>query len=162
MRAAGEQRQARLEPAEQLHGSEGAHAARGQLDCERQPVQTLADPADRLLFRSVRSKTGLGFACPLEEERDRGLRCERLDRVNVLAGEVEDDPAGDEQRHAWRPGEQLDEARHGGAHMLGVVCEEQQIAPAKGGRERLQRVFAGDVRDSEGAGERPDHERRVA
>ena len=90
------------------------------------------------LVRSVGLEAGLGFACPLEEEGDRRLRGKWLDRVHVLPGEVEDDAAGHEQRQVRRLGEQLDEARRGGSHMLGVVHEEQQLARAQGVGERLQ------------------------
>jgi hypothetical protein len=58
----------------------------------------------------------------------------------VLAREVEDDSAGDEQGQAWRPGEQLDEYRRDGTQLLGVVEHEQQLARTQRFCQCLERI----------------------
>ena len=91
-----------LEAFEQLDWCEGADAAGGELDREWEPVESAADPANRPLIALVRFEPRLGLARALMEERRGRLLGERLDGVDVLAGEVEHSAARDEQLEAWR------------------------------------------------------------
>ena len=57
-RAARQQREALVEPLQQLRSARAADAGGGQLDGQRQPVQAPADPATAAAFASVSSKPG--------------------------------------------------------------------------------------------------------
>src|SRR5215203_1769249 len=100
-RPADEQRQARVESAEELRRGEHPDAACGELDRERQAVEPLADAADRGLVGRLGPEARVRLLRALDEELDRGIRREGRHRVDVLPGEVQDDSAGDEDRHAW-------------------------------------------------------------
>ena len=72
----------------------------------------------------------------------------------MLAGEVQHGTAGHEQRDAWRAREQLAEDRCPSAQVLGGVEHEQQLAPSKHRRQRVQRLLARDFPDRERARDR--------
>jgi len=101
-----------------------------------------------LLLGGVRVEGGICRPRPFAEERDRGVVGEWLDRVDMLAGEVEDDAARDEEGEARRVGEQLDVGRRGGTQVLDVIEDEQQLARPEGSSQRLQRS-ARELSDSE-------------
>ena len=103
-----------LEAFEQLDWCESADAAGGELDREWEPVESLADPANRPFIALVRLEPRLGLPRALMEERRGRLLGERFDWVDVLAGEVEHRSASDEQLQAWRAQKQVDVERRCG------------------------------------------------
>jgi hypothetical protein len=124
-RTAGQQRQAPLDPLQNLLGRERSHARRRQLERERQMVEPAADLEDAVVRLEVRAH----HAGPREEEADTLLLDERRHRVLLFRGQTErlaarrDDP----QVRAGR--EQLSEAWRRPHHLLEVV-EDEQHAPA--------------------------------
>jgi hypothetical protein len=104
-------------------------------------------------------EAGVRLPRPREEELDGGVGREGFDRVDVLAGEVEDDAAGDEDGQAWCAGDQLGEDRSSCPHVLGVVEDEQQLAGCQSRRECLEWV-SGRL-DPERARDRDGQERGI-
>ena len=86
---------------------------------------------DRVLVGGAGVEARLCLVRALVEERDGGLLGERLDRIDMLAREVEDNAASDQQGQARCPGEQVDEEGTSGAEMLGIVDNEQELEGAK-------------------------------
>jgi hypothetical protein len=92
----------------------------------------------------------------LREQRERSLLVERRHGEDVLAGEVQDGAARDEERQPRRPREQLDEHRRPAAQVLDVVEDEQQLASAELGRELVERLLVDHVAEPEGLHDRRD------
>ena len=160
VRPSSEQRHAGLEPLEELGGSQGAHPARGELDREREPVETRADRGDRAFIFLAQPHVRRDAPRTLVEEGAGRVRRQRLDRIDVLAREVQHDSARDEQADARGFREQLGEDREGGREVLGVVEQDKELPV----RERGPEGGAGIRRllDSDRAGDCARDELRVA
>lgn len=79
-RAAGQERESRVEPLEEPLGSEQHRARRGELDRERETVKTAADRLDG----GVGCELSPDRTRPLHEERSRGARRERFQPILPL------------------------------------------------------------------------------
>ena len=111
---------------EQLIRCEAARSPGGKLEREWKAVEPAAISATALLVpRTSAVRAGLQRAF-LEEGYGVRFR-KRLDRVDMLAGEMQDDSARHQQRQPRRLCQQLDVERRGVAQMLGVVEDEQQL-----------------------------------
>ena len=105
-RATGEDGKPVAQPLTQRRQRQGAHAARGQLNRQREPIDSCADVGDRGLILRSQAESRSESARSLLEELDSGFLLERGDREDVLAREVENGTAGDEKREPWRTSNQ--------------------------------------------------------
>ena len=134
---------------EQSRQGEVADPRRGQLDGQRQPVQAGADRRHGGGVGRGQHEGGVGGARPRHEQLDSGVRGwlggerwpdrgrvgQRGDREVVLAGEAQDNAAGDQRREAGARGQQGGEGGAGGHDVLEVVEDQQRPAlPQVGGQ----------------------------
>ena len=121
-RGAGEERQAPVEPGEQLLRIEQREARRRELDRERKPVEPAADLADC----RRRAERGGDRARALDEE-DLGVGVpKRLNRVAPLRLDVQRLAARDEHLRVGRAADQRGHRRRGLDDLLEVVEEHEQ------------------------------------
>ncbi len=120
-RSAGQQRQAMLEPFEDLRRGEGLDAGGRELERQREVVEATADLGDSLVGLEV----GLHGSRPGKEEADPFLVNERRHRVLLLTGYMQRLPARDEEVEVRAGGKQL---RNVGCclHDLLEVVEEAE------------------------------------
>nr|WP_238439381.1 hypothetical protein [Microbacterium sp. JZ31] len=171
----GEERQALLEPLRDADRGEQPHLRGGELDRERQPLESSADVGDRGRVLGRELEVGLhglrpvdeegaggGAAHPLDAGVGDGVRhAERLHLEDALPSDPQHRAARDEQRHRRRDVEQPHEQRCR-LHDLLEVVENEQHAPA---RERsrdalLERRLAG-VADAEHVCDRRQQQSRL-
>src|SRR6266480_2358159 len=126
------------EACKQLAGAQDLYASRGQLDRERQRVERSAEGDDvgDVLCREL--EVALRSLRAGDEERDSGCRTcrlivvpfpgqrQRANRKLVLAGQMEDGAARDEQLQFGRRREQAAEQRRGLRQLLEVVEHKQR------------------------------------
>ncbi len=162
MRAARQNGEPLLEPLEQ--GARGQRPDPGgcELDRERQAVDAPADLADNPLVLGRDVEVGLQRPSPLFEELDGGIVVERRDGKDVLAGQVQNGTARDQEHESRGAGEQLDERRRRGAQMLDVVEDDEELPVAHCRSERVERSLAGHLRDPDCARDRRQEQPRVA
>ena len=143
LRAAGQQRQPLVEPAQQRLGRERPHPRRRELDRERQAVEPGADLRDGLGVLLGDPEVGRRRLGPLGEERDRVRRPELGDAVGLLAVEAERRAAGGQQLQAGRLGQAgSTSGRRRRQHLLEVVEHEQELLVAQVLDQRLERALA--------------------
>ena len=119
--AADEQIEPLRESLQDLAWAEHARSRRGQLDGERQIVQAAAELDDL----RARLQTGPGT-----EELDRLGVGQRRHRVVDLAADPQQLPARHQEAEVWAGLEQLAEPGRGFHHLLEVVQQQEQLAPA--------------------------------
>ena len=149
-RAAGEERERRVEPLQQRRRGEQPHPRGGELDRERQVVEATADLADGLVGRDLPAGRGR----PAHEQLDRRVPRERLDGQLVLGRELERPARGRE--HDGLAHEQLGDDRLDAAQVLEVVEHEQHSPRGEPPRE----VGIGPQPD--GVGDRRPHRAELA
>ena len=133
---------------------------RGQLDRQGQAVEPDAELGHRHLVLVVQGEVELRRPRPGHKELDRGIvtqvhgrgqlfafgqRQRRRDKL-VLAVELEQCPAGDQDFQGGSRFQQLDEQRRGGYQVLEVVQHQQQLLVAEPGFEVMQLPLAAGVR----------------
>ena len=134
-----------VEPLEQRIRRQQPEAGSGELECERQAVQALADGRDgrRVLRRQLERFPGRLGA--LDEQRDGGRTAERMGIVDVqvvrqgqgrhpvfvLAADAQRRLARDEEAELRCGGEQLGHEGRRGQDLLEVVEHEQRGAAAE-------------------------------
>ena len=157
---AGEEAQSLRQPVEDGLRPQGTNARGGELDRQREPVDTPTELANRgeLVLRD--REVGLQRAGSLLEEGLRRFELERGNRKDVLAGEVQDGAARDEDRQARRSSKEPDEGGRRRLHVLGVVEQEQELLGAERLGERLERLR--DVGDADRLRDGRHHELGVA
>ena len=128
-RTAGQDRQPLVEPLQQLRRGKQLHARGGELDRERQVVETRADLRDDGAV-AVQDEVGPDRARPLGEELDRGVARKRRHGVLLLAREPEGYPARRENLRVRRGSKPAAERRARLDDALDVV-EDQQDAPCR-------------------------------
>ncbi len=145
---AGQQREALVEPGDDLREREIARAARRQLERERNAVEALAE---RRRVRSVgigqagiAGEVRFGQAIGEQVERRPGFRFERerLDAQDALAVDPQRFARRRQHDHARAVAHQP--LRHAGAlvdQVLAVVEQHQEPFPADGGGERVEQRF---------------------
>ena len=162
-RPAGQQVDRVLQPLEDPGRREDLHARRGELDRERQALETRGDRADRIGLVSGGLEVGSNEAGPVDEQRLGLQAAERRHRVLLLAG--------DPERLARRgqdpdPGRRADEGgdRPGGRRqeLLQVVEDEQQAAAGEVRLYELGGRPVGLLGDPQYSCDRRRDERRVA
>ena len=168
-----------VELVEQLVRRQHPQRRRGELDRQRDAVEAAADRADEREVGRCRLEVRPGGERPLEEQLGGrvvadgvGIQLalggdgQRLDPQDMLARHPEGEPARHHDPEARCPGLEIGERRRGGPDVLGGVEDEQRGRPAQlvGERlvERLVERAAGLVGDADRAGDRRQHERRVA
>jgi hypothetical protein len=129
---AGEEGEALVETGHHLLELEGVEPGGGQLDRQREPIQS----GDQLLHLvagvSVRVEVRGRGAGSFDEELDRRIRAvgarQRRDDAHLLAADAEALPAGGDHRDARASGEQLvDESGDGIDDLLAVVEQEHEL-----------------------------------
>ena len=162
--AAGQKRQAPLEPVADLRRREGLHACRRKLERERQVVQAPADLRDRTVGLEVR----LDRLCPREEEVDALLGGERGHRVLLLTCDMKGLAAGHEQVEPRAGAEQTGDVGRRFGQVLEVVEEQQhrvvpdvlaQLSPRS---DRLPRRLQHELRVAQRSERNPEDARGVA
>jgi len=161
--AAGEKREAPVEPGKDVSRLEQPNPRRRELDRQRQAVEPGADLGDRrrVLQRQVESRTD----CPsaLDEERDRidrpqlvkadvtraARERERRHEKLLLSGDPERFTARHEHLHARGPGDQLADGSGCGHDLLEIVQDEQERAVAQVLDECLEGVASRSFAQSE-------------
>jgi hypothetical protein len=141
-RAAGQEREATLQPRDERCRREDARPRRRQLDRQRQPVEAPAEGGDGGGVGIGQREGRIGGAGTLDEERDRrslrqdvetgpclvGRQWEGRDGVLLLAGEAEPRPARRQDVQGGAGGEESGEVRGGLDEMLQVVENQQELA----------------------------------
>ena len=163
-----------LQPSEERRGWQHAHARRGELDRERQPVERDADVGDRPRVGCGDDEVRTGDACARREERDRiaaehlleivggGRRPERLHGTHLLARQAERRPARHQEPHRGRhPLESGDRGRRG-EEVLEVVENEEHVTAAQMPCECRLDGLARPVGDAECPRHANEHEVGVA
>ena len=110
-----------LKPVEQLAGGEQPAADGGQLERERQTVKA---GTNRPQHRLVAGEVGSDRAGALREQRDRLVEWQRLERVLVIARQMQLGAACDEQLQLRTVDQQFREQRCRFEQMLEVVEHE--------------------------------------
>ncbi len=130
-----------------------------QLQGERQVVEARADVLDGFAVRLRQREARVGSLRAIDEERDRVVQVERVDRVLPLAGDPERGSASHEERQPGRRLEHLRDDRRRFDDLLEVVEHDERPAPGEALREALtQRTLSalahaqrlGDRRHQEG------------
>ncbi len=156
---AGEEAQTLRQPVENGLRAQGTNARGGELDRQREPVDASAELANRPQILLRDPEVGLQRAGSLLEEGLSRFELERGNRKDVLAGEMQDGSARDEDRQARRSCKEPDEGGRRLLDVLGVVEQEQELLGAEGLGERLERLR--DVGDAERLRDGRHHELRV-
>ena len=78
--ATREELEALVEPRDQIFGSQGTHARRGELDRERDPVETATQLGHCARVAIGEREVGLGIVRPIHEQLHRVRARERLER----------------------------------------------------------------------------------
>ena len=157
--AAGQKRQALLEPLEDLPGRECLHARGGQLEREGQLVEAATDLRDGLVGPEV----GLDRPCSGQEEADALLVDEGRHRVLLLAPDVQRPPARHEHVEVGTGGEQAGDVGGRRDDLLEVVEEQEHrsIGDVVGetvlGPERLARRLEHQLRVTQRGKRYPPH-----
>ena len=177
-RATGEQLQAAFQAGPHRRRGEQLDAGRGELDRQRQAVQTVADLGDggRVFLRQL--EIGFHGHGPLEEERDRrsarqlleggdasGGQTERGDRELMLPVDVQRGAAGHEDLQRRSRGEQLGDDPGRGGQVLEVVEQQEHRRAARllqPPLDRGQQRLTGDVAHGETLGDRHREHGRIA
>ena len=93
-RPAAQRAQSRLEISEDLRGRHDPDPRRGELDRERQTVESLTQLGDRRVRGGIRDELGFPLPRPLEEQPVPGLGSERVQSPDGLAAHPERFAAG--------------------------------------------------------------------
>ena len=155
-RAARQERESRVEALEEPLGSEELRPRGRELDREREAVEAAADRLDR----GVGCELAPDGTRPLDEERRRLARRERLEPILPLARHVQRRPARDEHAQPARGREDRADRRRRVEQVLEVVEEEQELPPAEEPGEVVGR--SDRLRDLGGRGARGRRGRRAA
>ena len=155
----GEEPEALVEPLRDLRRGEHAGARRGELDRERDSVETPAYlehgahvvVADgEVVLRRRRSIGEEPHRIARQRRVERGIRGrdgERPDRDDLLARQAEALPAGREHAEPGAPAQQVvDEVRNRAEHVLAVVEHQQRLAAREAAHQRLTRGQSGSRR----------------
>ena len=155
--AARQQREPLIEPLEDRIGREEADAGGGELDGEWQTIQASADQLDGCRVPAGRHEVRRGGERPIDEQRDRLIRRERADRIDVLGRDVERFATGDERSACRCSRDERGQQRSGLDDLLEVVDHEQHLLR---GEERGQRL-PGTLVDPECLRDRGNDEVRI-
>ena len=156
-RAAGEEGQATVQARQERRQGEELGARRGELDRQRQAVEAAADGGEGRHVGICRGEARVGGLRPFEEEGGsgelrqvgEGSRLLRLrqgqgrDEEFVLAPDLQRHPAGHQELHSRAGGEKLGQGGHGRDDLLQVVEDEQDLAVAQQGDQRVGLGLAG-------------------
>jgi len=131
----GEQREPVVQPGRDLRGVECPHPCGGQLDRERQPVETTTDLHDHFGIRRVKLEIGAHRGGPLAEQPHRRalfwtVDCERQrrDREQALAADPQSLTARGEETQARAGAEEpRGEAGGGVDAVLAVVEDDERV-----------------------------------
>src|SRR6185369_8298772 len=116
----------------------------GQLDRQRQPVEQSDDALDdRTVCRRERELGSLRARSEREQLDPLGVDGERLERQNVLAGEMQPLAARDQERGVGGPVHPAADARFGVLDDLLEVVEDDEATAAC--RDRVAELDAGIV-----------------
>jgi hypothetical protein len=158
------------EAREQVLGPQQLHPRRDQLDGERQAVQAAADLRHRLRVVLPDREAGTYGPRPLDEEAHGVVgahlvegavagEAQRVDRELVLALDVQDGAARDDDGEARAAPEELGHQRGGIGQLLEVVEDHERAAVAEEVPDHLEppRVAAGAGGAADAEAERPHH-----
>ena len=132
--------QARLDARQDLGHRHRGHPRRGQLDPQRQTVETGAELGHERLVVLVHDEVRPPRPGPLDEQAGRVLRRQRVDRPHRLATDVEGLTAGRHDPEVGAPAEQA--RRQLGARVddvLTVVEDEEDVAGVEAAGEGVDR-----------------------
>ncbi|WP_395243986.1 hypothetical protein ACGGZK_17970 [Agromyces sp. MMS24-K17] len=170
-RAVGEQRQAPVEPFEQLGRRQHAGTRGGQLDRERHAVEGHAHPGDvdGVLGGELEvglhgphavdeepHRRGLQLAGPVDDARGIG-QGQRPELDAVLARDAQQAPAGDEHRDLGQLLEEVAEHRARADDLLEVVDEQEHPPPAQCDAHLVCEAAVAGVVEAHGGGDRGGH-----
>ena len=171
-RAAGQHPEALAQVLAQAVDAKHRHARGGQFERQRQPIEPPADVDDRLAIGGLHGEVRDQCANTLQEQlhgtvgRDvrirRGVRNgQRLEPVDVLAGNLEQLLAGGEHAHARRGGDDaLDHIADDLDQVFAIVENDQSLERRKPLGEVL-RGLPWAQRHAEGGGDRRRDQRRI-
>jgi hypothetical protein len=126
-RAAGQQPEAVVQTRRDLRGRQRPHPGGGQLDGQRDPVESLADGVDGVSVAVVDDEPGHDVVGPVREQADRLGLDHRRHPPDGLAGHAERLAAGGQHRHLRAGAQQRVHQLGGGVdHVLAVVQADQQ------------------------------------
>ncbi len=158
-----------VQPRGDLLDRQGAHARRGQLDRQRDPLQAAADLGHRGRIRLAHAEADPGRPGAVQEQPTRSIALqvsdcpyragdgERCDHPDRLAVDVKRLAAGHEGAHARAGGEQRADQRGARGHqVLAVVQDEERLARTHVIRQDGGRLPPGRLAHSE----RRRHHRR--
>jgi hypothetical protein len=179
-RPADEQRQPPRQPTQQRARRQQADPRRRQLDGERQPVETGTDGGHRRRVRLGEAEVRPRRPGALREQADRFVprqilrrrqaagalwavrQRKRRHRKGMLAIQVQNRPARDEQAETGRGGEQVADQRRGRQHLLEVVEDQQQVPIAEVPHHAAGERPVARLAHAEGLRDRRGDEVRVA
>ena len=134
---AGQQFQAIVQPGQDRLGRQELDAGRGQLQGERQPVETAADLGDGGCVFVCQLEVGFCSPCALEEELHGFTICQILNRrvagwrqvqwrnrIFVFPTQVERDAAADQDLQLWRSLQKVVNDRCSSDELFEVVQNE--------------------------------------
>ena len=164
-----------LESGEQRRRCEQPRAGRGELDRQRQPVETSADLHHGGGVGVVHGELAAHGPGPLDEEAHGGERGElgerrrlgerrhrqRRDGVLALGAKAQRGAAGGEDRDAGaRDQELIEVGRHAG-HLLEIVEDEQRRGLLEALDQGVERRARALDRGADGGGDARQHQRRI-
>jgi hypothetical protein len=123
-----QERQAAVQPSEELVWAERLRTSRGKLDRQRQVVQAATELREVAVLVFLRAPGG---ACALTKQLDGRSFGERADRILVLAREVQRLSARHDHAHARAGREERGDSRSCFDDLLEVVQDEHEFAVGK-------------------------------